>query len=767
MSVQKEYSLELGNKPLIIRTGLLATQANASVVAQMGDTVVLGNCTVSAKPRDAVDFLPLQVVYQEKFYAGGKIAGSRFRKREGRPSDNYVLLGRMVDRGLRPMFPKGFYNDIQIFCTVLSYDFEHEHDVIAANAANLATALSDCPCDGPLGSVRVGMVGGELVLNPSREARTKSDLDLFLTASLDRVVMIEAGANQVSEADVLRAIEFGKKWAQKIARFFADIQKEAGKKKLALPVPFMHEEAYIYLREWALPAITKAIRTPMEKLERRSLFNRLMEEAEVKLVEKFGNGKGPGSAVLGEVATQATPALREKYGIEAGIQLTLESLYAHGAYLVDKIIKEEMRRLILEEGVRMSGRAIDEIRPLSVTLDPLPQRVHGSALFQRGETQALTTCTLGAPGDKQLVEGMEGESELHYMHHYNFPPFSVGETSNRLMVGNREIGHGNLAQRALEPVLPKEDGFPYTIRTVTEILESNGSSSMAASCGSTLALMAAGVPISAPVSGIALGLVSDEAKGKYVILSDLQDEEDFGGDMDFKVTGTAKGITAIQMDIKIKGLPDAVFAEALERARTGRAHVLTVMLQAIPEPRKELSPFAPRIETITVHPEDIRLVIGKGGETIQKITKELGVEIDIEDSGLIFVTSVNGEAMQKAKEWIQGIVAKPEVGKVYSCKVVRIIPGVGAIVEFLRGKDAMIHISELQWQRTENVEDVLQVGQEVEAKCVEFDAVEGKTRFSLKQMTPPPAGFVAPPRGPRPFGGPPRHGGGGGRFQRR
>lgn len=738
MSVQKEYSLELGDKPLLIRTGLLATQANASVVAQMGDTVVLGNCTVSAKPRDAIDFLPLQVVYQEKFYAGGKIAGSRFRKREGRPSDDFVLLARMVDRGLRPMFPKGLYNDIQIFCTVLSYDFEHEHDVVAANAANLATILSDCPCDGPLGSVRVGMIGGELVLNPSREARMKSDLDLFLTASLDRVVMIEAGANQMPEAEVLRAIEFGKKWAQKIARFFVDIQKEVGKEKFAVPTPFMHEEAYAYLREWVLPAITKAIQTPMAKLDRRKIFNDFMEQASEKLAEKYAD---------------AAP-------------LSLEELSVHGAALVDNIIKEEVRRLILEEGVRMSGRKVDEIRPLAVILDPLPQRVHGSALFQRGETQALTTCTLGAPGDKQLIEGMEGESELRYMHHYNFPPFSVGETSNRLMVGNREIGHGNLAQRALEPVLPKEEQFPYTIRTVTEILESNGSSSMAASCGSTLALMAAGVPISAPVSGIALGLISDEAKGKYVILSDLQDEEDFGGDMDFKVTGTEKGITAIQMDIKIKGLPDTVFTEALERARVGRAHVLKAMLQAIPEPRKELSPYAPRIETVTVHPEDIRLVIGKGGEMIQKITKELGVEIDIEDSGLIFITSVNGDAMQKAKEWIQGIVAKPEVGKVYACKVVRIIPGVGAIVEFLRGKDAMIHISELQWQRTENVEDVLQMGQEIEAKCVEYDAVEGKTRFSLKQMTSAPAGFIAPPRGgPRPFGGPPRPGGG--RFQRR
>jgi polyribonucleotide nucleotidyltransferase len=385
-------------------------------------------------------------------------------------------------------------------------------------------------------------------------------------------------------------------------------------------------------------------------------------------------------------------------------------------------------------------------------VDVLPSRVHGSALFQRGETQGLCTCTFGSPGDRQLVEGMEGERELRYMHHYNFPPFSVGETSNRLFVGNREIGHGNLAQRALEPVLPSLESFPYTIRTVTEILESNGSSSMAATCGSTLALMAAGVPIAAPVSGIALGLISDEEQNKYVILSDLQDEEDFGGDMDFKLAGTAKGVTAIQMDIKIKGLPDSVFAEALERSRTGRAEILTFMLAAIAEPRKEMSPYAPRIETIQVNPEDIRLVIGKGGETIQKITKELGVEIDIEDSGLVFVTALNGDSMQKAKEWIQGIVEKPEVGKIYDAKVVRIIAGVGAIVEFLRGKDGMIHISELQWQRTENVEDVLKLGDEVKVKVVEYDALEGKTRLSLRQITDPPADFQPPMR----HSGPPR-----------
>lgn len=734
---QKEYSLDLGDEKLVVKTGAIARQANATVLCQMGDTVSMGNVTVSSKPRDGVDFLPLQVVYQEKYYAGGKIAGSRFRKREGRPADDYVLLGRIVDRGLRPMFPKHLRNDIQVFCTVLSYDFIHGHDVASANAANLAVALSDCPCDGPLGSVRVGLIGGELVLNPTREASAKSDLDMFVTASLERVVMIECGANEVPEEEILRAIEFGKKWAQKIARFFADIQKEIGKPKFDVEPAYTHDEAYALLKEWALPAVTKAIKDDLGKKERREIFNQFIAGAAAKLEEAYGS---------------------------ASESEDLQKLYAHAGALMDKVIKGEVRRLILDEGMRMSSRTIDQIRPLNCMVDVLPRRVHGSAIFQRGETQGLTTCTLGAPGDKQLVEGMEGERELRYMHHYNFPPFSVGETSNRLMTGNREIGHGNLAQRGIMPVLPKEEDFPYTIRTVTEILESNGSSSMAATCGSTLALMAAGVPITAPVSGIALGLVSDEEKDQYVILSDLQDEEDFGGDMDFKLTGTAKGVTAIQMDIKIKGLPDHVFAEALERSKTGRAHILQAMLAAIPEPRAELSPYAPRIETITIDPDDIRLVIGKGGETIQKITGDLGVEIDIDDSGLVFITSANGEAMAKAKEWIQGIVAKPEVGKIYDVEITRIIPGVGAIAEYFKGKDGMLHISELAWGRTENVEDIVKVGDHLQVKCVEYDPQEGKTRFSLKQMTPPPEGYVPPMRGgPRPGGhgghrGPPRGG---------
>ena len=731
---QKEFTVELGDQKLVFKTGMLAAQANATVLCQMGDTVSMSNVTTSREARDGVDFLPLQVVYQEKFYAAGKVAGSRFRKREGRPSDDFVLLARVIDRGLRPMFPKTIHNDIQVFCTIMSYDFENEHDICSANAAALAVAISDCPADGPLGTVRVGMIGGELVLNPSYEARKKCDLDMMLTASQERVVMIEAGANQVPEEEILKAIEFGKKWAQKIAKAFADIQKEIGAEKWEAPAAFAHEEALNYLKDWALADVNKAIKDPLDKLDRRAIFNGFIDGAEDKLKEKYG---------------------------EAEDNEELVELYANAKALMDKVIKGEVRRLILEEGVRMSSRGVDEIRPIGSIVDVLPNRVHGSALFQRGETQGLTTCTLGSPGDKLLSEGMMGEREARYFHHYNFPPFSVGETSNRLMTGNREIGHGNLAQRGIEPVLPSEEDFPYTIRTVTEILESNGSSSMAATCGSTLALMAAGVPIKAPVSGIAMGLISDEDAGKYIVLSDLQDEEDFGGDMDFKMTGTETGVTAIQMDIKIKGLPDDVFKQALEKAKVGRLHIMKEMLKPIPEVRSEMSPYAPRIETITIDPDDIRLVIGKGGETIQKITGETGVDIDIEDSGLVFVTSADGESMEKAKAWINQIVAKPEVGTTYDCDVVRIIDGVGAIVEFLGGKDAMIHISELQWSRTENVEDVVKVGDKVQAKCVEYNADDGKTRMSLKQLQEKPEGYVErPPRGPR-------GGGGGGRGPRR
>jgi polyribonucleotide nucleotidyltransferase len=734
----KEYSLELGSQNITFRVGGPASQANASVFAQMGDTVSFAAITMGSKPTK-LDYMPLQVVYEEKYYAGGKIAGSRFRKREGRPADNFILLGRAIDRGLRPMFPQHLRHDIQIICSVLSYDFENEHDVLSANAANLATAISNCPADGPLGSIRVGMIGGELVLNPSREARMKSDLDLFLTASPERVVMIEAGANELIEADFLKAVKFGKKWAQKIATFFADLQKRIGLPKILIDPPYEREDVLREVTAFALPVVSKAIKDNLGKKERRRIFDDVMGKVEESVREQIENGK-----------------LKVENDEE-------ERLLLYMREAVDKVIKEEVRRLLLEEGIRMSGRKAEEIRTLKASIDPLPRRVHGSGLFQRGDTVALTTVTLGAPGDRLIVEGMEGEQKHQYFHHYNFPPYSVGEIGRRMGPGNREIGHGNLAQRSIEPVLPPAEEFPYTIRAVTEILSSSGSTSMAATCGSTLALMAAGVPIRTPVSGIALGLISDEEKGKYIVLSDLQDEEDFGGDMDFKIAGTTKGITAVQVDIKIKGLPDSVIEEAIARARTGRLEVLEVMLAAIAEPRKELSPYAPRIETVRIDPADIRLVIGKGGETIQKITEETGVEIDIEDSGLIFITSADGAAMQRAKEWIMRLTEKPEVGKVYTGKVTRIIPDVGAIVEFLPGKDGMVHISELQWQRTERVEDVVKTGDEVQVKLVEADPAGDRNRLSIRQLTEPPPGMeVRPQRRGSPSGrrGGPRHGGG-------
>jgi polyribonucleotide nucleotidyltransferase len=724
----KEYTVDVGDQKFVFKTGMLAAQANATVVAQLGDTVCMSNCTTSRKARPGVGFLPLQVVYQEKFYAAGKVAGSRFRKREGRPADLFVLTARVIDRGLRPMFSKTIHNDIQVFCTVLSYDFISEHDMLSANAASLAVALSDCPADGPVGTVRVGLLDGALVLNPTHEDRDQCQLDMIVTATQDRVIMIDAAANQVPEEKMLEAIQFGQEAAQKIAKAFADIQKEIGSEKWEAPASFEHPEALEVLKGSALVEINKAILSPMDKLARRAFF--------------------------GELADGAAAVLEEKYG-SADDNEELTELYANAGEMMDKVVTGEVRRLVLEEGKRMSGRTPDEIRPVGCIVDILPARVHGSALFQRGETQGLTTCTLGSPGDKLMTEGMMGEKLDRYFHHYNFPPFSVGETSNRLFTGNREIGHGYLAQKALEPVLPSEEVFPYTIRTVTEILESNGSSSMAATCGSTLALMAAGVPISSPVSGIAMGLMSDSS-GKFVVLSDLQDEEDFGGDMDFKVTGTESGVTAIQMDIKVKGLPDDVFKEALEKAKIGRASILKDMLSAIPEVRENLSKYAPRIETINIDPDDIRLVIGKGGETIQGITKEFGVNIDIEDSGMVFVTAPDGESMAGASARIQNIVAKPEVGTTYDCKIVRVIDGIGAIAEFLGGKDGMIHISELQWSRTENVEDIVKVGDEVKALCVEYNKMDGKTRLSIKQLQDKPEGYVERPS--RPHGGGDRRG---------
>ena len=703
------FSLTLGNKDLTVEVGKLAQQCNGSAVVRYGDTVILATATMGKEPRAGVNFLPLMVNYQEKLYASGRIKSSRFMKRETRPSDDKILMARVADRTYRPLFPKHFHNDIQVMLTTLSYDLENEHDMIATIAGSVALTISDIPFEGPTATVRVGLINGEFALNPTHEARTRSDLDLIVSSDTDNVIMIEAGANEVPEDKMLEAIAFGKKWSQKIAKFIKEIQEKVGKPKMEFTPPEKRQDIIDYVDNNYADKVMDALYEKTVKLERFGYFRELTKEVETHFKDNVDEDE------LKEVG-------------EA----------------MDALVKQTVRRNILENEKRIGGRKLDEIRPLNVEVSLLP-RTHGSGLFNRGETQGLTTCTLGAPGDAQILEGIEGESKKSYFHHYNFPPFSVGETSNRLFTGNREIGHGSLAERALTPVLPNKDDFPYTIRTVTEILASNGSSSMAATCGSTLALMDAGVPIKKPVAGIAMGLMtSHHNPDLYKILTDLQDEEDMGGDMDFKVTGTRDGITAIQMDIKLKGLPDNIFKEALEQANVGRLQILDAMAKAIAEPRKELSPHAPRLITMKVHPDKIRFIIGPGGEMINKIIDETGVQsIDIEDDGTVIVTTPDGESGKKAQEWIEGIVADPEVGKVYeNVKITKLLE-FGAIVEFMPGKEGMVHISEVSDEYLEDITKVLKEGQLVTVKLLDIDEVGGRYKLTMKKI-PQPGGEAKP-----------------------
>ena len=701
----KTYTLPLGNKELIVEVGKLAQLANGSCTVRYGDTVILATATMSKEARDGVDFLPLMVNYQEKMYASGQIKSSRFIKRETRPSDDKVLMARVADRTYRPLFPKGWHRDIQVMLTTLSYDKENEHDMIATIAGSIALTISDIPFEGPTATVRVGLINDEFVLNPTAEARTKSDLDLIVSSDVNTVIMIEAGANEVPEGKMLEAIQFGKKWGQKIAQFIKDIQKEVGKEKIVFEAPEKNETIINYIKDNYAEKIMDALFSKPGKLDRYNYFREIGKEAEEALKNK----------VEDEADLKQIPGI------------------------VDKLVKETVRKNILENDKRIGGRSMDEIRPLNIEAGLLP-RTHGSALFNRGETQGLTTCTLGSPGDAQILDGIEGETKKRYFHHYNFPPFSVGECSNRLMTGNREIGHGALAERALLPVLPSKEDFPYTIRTVTEILASNGSSSMAATCGSSLALMDAGVPIKAQVGGVAMGLMTDyDNPSNYRILTDLQDEEDMGGDMDFKVTGTRTGITAIQMDIKLKGLPDNIFQEALEAARKGRMNILDAMDAVISEPRPELSEFAPRLLPMTVNPEKIRFIIGPGGEMINKIIAETGVQsIDIEDDGSVVITSLNGESAKKAYEWILGLTADPETGKVYeNCKVTKVLE-FGAIVEFMPGKEGMVHVSEIKDEFVKDVSTIIKEKQIVNVKLLAIDEAAGRFKLSMKGIPQPP-----------------------------
>jgi polyribonucleotide nucleotidyltransferase len=692
----KEHRLTLGDQEIIIETGKLAQQADGSCTVRVGDTVCMATAVISKNPpREGVNFLPLMVNFQENYYPAGKIKSSRFMKRAGRPSDDKILISRLIDRSIRPLFPKHLRKDIQVMLYPLSFDNVNEFDTTCALAASVALSISQIPFAGPIATVRVGMINDELVLNPSVEAREKSDLDLVVSSSAENVVMIEAGAKEVSEEKMLEAIEFGKKWAQKICRFISEVQSEIGQPKMAIEPPETDEQLTQFIKNNYTEKIQKCIFEIGNKLERFAEKKRLSEEAKEEAINQFGDDYG-NLHLIGEI--------------------------------FDKEFKNQVREAILKSEKRIAGRKLTEIRTLKSEVRLLP-RVHGSGLFQRGETQGLTAVTLAGPGAQLITEGIEGEKKHRYFHHYSFPPFSVGEVSNRLFTGNREIGHGALAERALEAVIPPIDQFGYTIHAHTEILASNGSSSMAATCGSTLALMDAGVPIKAPVAGIAMGLMTDDS-GNYKILSDIQDEEDAGGDMDFKVAGTAQGITAIQMDIKISGLTKEIFEKALAQAKSGRLEILESMLQAISQPRSDLSEFAPRLLTLKINPEKIRDVIGKGGETINKIIDETGVEIDIEQDGTIIIASETGEAADRAENWILALTAEPEVGATYEAEIMR-VENYGAFAEIMPGKQGLIHVSMISHQRTEDVGKVLKVGQKVKAKLIDIDD-QGRLRLSMK-----------------------------------
>ncbi|MBP2631560.1 MAG: Polyribonucleotide nucleotidyltransferase [Firmicutes bacterium] len=685
------FEMQLGNRKLIIESGKMAKQANGAVLVRYGDTAVLVTATASAEPREGIDFFPLTVDYEEKLYAVGKIPGG-FIKREGRPSESSILASRLIDRPIRPLFADGFRNDVQIVATVMSVEQDNAPDVTAMIGASCALCISDIPFNGPIAGVKVGLINNNFVINPTVEQQKESELSLIVAGSHDAVMMVEAGANELSEQVMLDAIMFGHEAIKQIVEFQQKIMTEIGKEKRVVKLFKVPEEIDTLVREYATDKLNTAVRNS-DKLSREANINEIKAEALEHFFEQFPEDT--------------------KY-----IQ-----------YVLQKIVKESVRKMITIEKIRPDGRDIEEVRPISCEVGLLA-RPHGSGLFTRGQTQVLTLTTLGALGDEQIIDGLGVEESKRYMHHYNFPAYSVGETKPSRGPGRREIGHGALAERALVPVIPSASDFPYTLRLVSEVLESNGSSSMGSVCGSTLSLMNAGVPIKRPVSGVAMGLVKDGEN--YTILTDIQGMEDALGDMDFKVAGTTEGITAIQMDIKIAGLTKEILATALAQAKRGRAHILDKMLEVISVPNTELSPYAPRVITMTINPDKIRDVIGPGGKMIKKIIDETGVSIDIEDDGKIFISAVDVVAGQKAIEIIENIVREVEVGVIYDGKVTRIM-NFGAFVELLPGKEGLVHISQLANERVEKVEDVVQVGDSLKVKVMEIDR-QGRVNLSHKVL---------------------------------
>ncbi|MFA7573139.1 MAG: polyribonucleotide nucleotidyltransferase [Lutispora sp.] len=685
----EKYSMELGGRELSIEVGRIAQLADGAVVLTYGDTVILVTACASDKPREGIDFFPLSVDYEERLYAVGKIPGG-FIKREGRPTEKAILSSRLIDRPIRPLFPKGYRNDVQIIATVLSVDQDNSPEIVAMIGSSAALSISSIPFMGPTGSVLVGLINGEFVLNPTAEQREISDLHLVVSGTKDAVMMVEAGGNEISENIMLEAIMFAHDNIKKIVEFIEEIVSKIGKEKKDIILSTIDEELENDVIEFAQERMFEAIKT-VDKQQRQINMDKVNEDALAYFAEKYEDNIKDVGAVL------------------------------------YKITKEQVRNLIVNHKTRPDDRKLDEIRSISSEVGILP-RVHGSGLFTRGQTQVLTVATLGALGDVQVLDGLGEEESKRYMHHYNFPPYSVGETRFMRGPGRREIGHGALAERALEPMIPSIDDFPYTIRLVSEVVSSNGSTSQASVCGSTLALLDAGVPIKKPVAGVAMGLIKE--KEEVAILTDIQGMEDFLGDMDFKVAGTKHGITAIQMDIKIAGIDRSILQRALEQARVGRLFILDKMNSVINSPRAELSPYAPKIIITRVDPDKIRDIIGPGGKTINKIIAETNVKIDIEDDGKVYISATDAKNGQMALKIIEGLTKEVTEGEIYLGKVVRIMT-FGAFVEILPGKEGLVHISKLDKKRVEKVEDVVNVGDEVLVKVTEIDR-QGRINLSRK-----------------------------------
>ncbi|MGD6803068.1 polyribonucleotide nucleotidyltransferase [Rossellomorea vietnamensis] len=688
----KEFSIDWAGRKLTVEYGQLAKQANGAAMIRYGDTAVLSTATASKSPKP-LDFFPLTVNYEERLYAVGKIPGG-FIKREGRPSERAILASRLIDRPIRPLFADGFRNEVQVISMVMSVDQDCSSEMAAMFGSSLALTLSDIPFQGPIAGVQVGLIQGDFIINPNVEQLEKSEINLIVAGTKDAINMVEAGADEVPEETMLEAIMFGHEEIKRLISFQEEIAAQVGKEKIEVELYQIDQELEMEVRGICEEDMIKAIQV-QEKHAREAAIKEVKDEVIAKFEEK-----------------------------EAG-----DDQLKQVKQVLDKLVKGEVRRLITEEKLRPDGRGLDEIRPLASQVGLLP-RTHGSGLFTRGQTQALSICTLGALGDVQVLDGLGLEESKRFMHHYNFPLFSVGETGFLRGPGRREIGHGALGERALEPIIPNEKDFPYTIRLVSEVLESNGSTSQASICASTLAMMDAGVPIKAPVAGIAMGLI--QSGEHYSILTDIQGMEDHLGDMDFKVAGTSKGVTALQMDIKIEGLSREILEEALQQAKSGRMHILDSMLSTISESRGQLSQYAPKILMMAINPDKIRDVIGPSGKQINKIIEETGVKIDIEQDGTVFISSIDEEMNKKAKKIIEDIVREVEVGQLYLGKVKR-IEKFGAFVEIFNGKDGLVHISELAEERIGKVEDVVSIGDELLVKVTEIDR-QGRVNLSRKAV---------------------------------